>query len=291
MTRRPAAFPRWPGWAGLGAAIALTAPSCTPPPERAQAGPAAAPTLAQTLPLGSRATYQVTDSVRIEADGERVRFTTEAAYSALVRMRFRSAADSLLVDASLTEFEGSLVNPTTGAVHATLADIDGEWTATVDRRGRVTPIELPALSDAFRAVVGTEDLLRTLFLPLPDAPAGVGAQWVDTLRTTDEGARTRQTATHIVSTRVAERAEAAGRTVLILESVIETELEAVSRAETDEPSTQVLRGTIRRRAEWDAGLRRLVRYRATGRLSGQLEVEGLGPVPLSADVMREVVGR
>lgn len=248
--------------------------------------------LAQTLPLGGRVTYQVIDSVRIEADGERVRFATEAAYSAVVRMRFRSEGEGgLLAEASLVEFEGSLVNPTTGTVRATLEDVEGLWTAAVARDGRVTPVETPALSDAFRSVVGGGDLLRSLFISLPDAPADVGDDWVDTLRTSDEGPATRQTSTSIVRTRVAERSDSQGRPVLVLESVIETEILAESRAGTDEPSAQELRGTIRRRAVWDAGLRRLVRYRATGRLTGRLDVNGLEPIPLSADVVREVVAR
>lgn len=247
--------------------------------------------LSHTLPLGGRATYQIVDSVAIEADGERVRFTTEAAYSALVRMRFRTERGGLLVEASLTEFEGSLSNPTTGGVRAGLDDVDGAWTVSVAPDGRVTPVATPELSDAFRGVVGGDDPLRSLFIPLPDAPADVGTEWVDTLQTADEGPGSRQSSTSVVRTRVAERSETDGRPVLVLESVIETVIRAESDAGTEEPSTQELRGTIRRRAVWDAGLRRLVRYRATGRLTGRLDVNGLQPVPLSADVVREVIAR
>ncbi len=92
-------------------------------------------------------------------------------------------------------------------------------------------------------------------------------------------------------TRVTERQEEAGRPVLVLESVIDTTIDAESRGEADEPSTQQLRGTIRRQALWDVGWRRLVRYRASGRLTGRLQVDGMDPIPLSADVVREVVAR
>lgn len=182
-------------------------------------------------------------------------------------------------------------NPTTGAIGTSLEDVDGDWVASIDREGTVASLQTPVLTDRFREVVGTEDLLRGLFVSLPDAPVTEGSQWVDTLRTSDAGAGVRRTTTIVERSRVAEQATVAGRPVLIIESVLAVETRAETEPGATEPSAQTLRGTLRRRTTWDAGLRRLTHYRATGRLTGRLEVEGLEPIPLSADIVREVTAR
>jgi hypothetical protein len=284
MMETPATF------VGLAAAATVFTACAGPPPP--PAAPVAEPaTLAQTLPLGGRATYTIVDSVYIEADGERVRFRTRVGYEAEMRMRFRTDGDELIATASLSRLEGLLENPTTGAVATSLEDVDGDWVASVGRDGTVAILETPELTDRFREVVGTEDLLRGLFVSLPDASVTEGSQWVDTLRTRDVGAGVSRTTTIISRSRVAERATMAGRPVLVLESVLDVATRAETEPGATEPSAQTLRGTLRRRTTWDAGLRRLTHYRATGRLTGRLEVEGLEPIPLSADVVREVTAR
>lgn len=262
---------------------------CAGAPAVAPADPVL-PSLAQTLPLGGRATYHIVDSVRVEADGERVRFRTEVAYSAEVRLRFRTTGDTLLATATLSALEGTLRNPTTGAATVGLADVDGEWVVAVGRDGAVSSLEAPAVTDAFLEIAGTEDIPRTLFISLPDGPAAVGTEWVDTVRLADEGGGVRRRTTIVGRSRVAENTLVAGRPVLIVESVLNVSIEAESAAGSDEPTSQVLRGSIRRRATWDAGLRRLTHYRATGRLTGELRVDGLDAIPLTADVVREVTG-
>lgn len=269
-------------------AALLVACAGAPPADLAE--PAALPTLAQTLPLGARATYTIVDSVRVEADGERVRFRTEVAYAAEARLRFRTSGDTLLATVTLAALEGTLLNPTTGAAAVGLEDVDGVWVVAVARDGALTPLETPSVTDRFREIVGAADLPRTLFVSLPDGPAGVGTEWVDTVRVSDEGAGVRRATTTVARSRIAESTQVAGRPVLILESVLDVSIEAESAAGLDEPTTQVLRGSIRRRATWDAGLRRLTHYRATGRLRGELRVDGLEPIPLTADVVREVTG-
>ncbi|HSM35034.1 MAG TPA: hypothetical protein VK837_01440 [Longimicrobiales bacterium] len=279
-----------PTFVGLAAAAAVVA-ACASQPPPASAPVAEPTTLAQTLPLGGRATYTIVDSAYIEADGERVRFRTRVGYEAEVRMRFRTDGDDLVATASLSRLEGLLENPTTGTVATSLDDVDGDWVASIERDGTVVSLETPVLTDRFREVVGTEDLLRGLFVSLPDAPVTEGSQWVDTLRTRDVGAGVRRTTTIVARSRVAERATVAGRPVLILESVLDLDTRAETEPGATEPSAQTLRGTLRRRTTWDAGLRRLTHYRATGRLVGRLEVEGLEPIPLSADLVREVTAR
>lgn len=275
------------------ALAALTAAACASPPPPEPQDPTTAPALvlAQTLPLGGRAAYAIVDSVRVVADGQRVRFSTEATYEAELRLRFRTRGDSLEVIVTPTAFAGRIDNPTTGAVTASMSDIRGEWTASVARDGSVQVLEAPALTDGFRAVVGTEDLVRALFVPLPDGPAEVGTVWVDTLFAEDVGAWTSQSSRSIVRSRVSDRTRVAGRTVLVVDAVIDLTLEATSASPTDEPSTQVLRGSLRSRSSWDAGLRRLADSRTSGRLTGELRVEGLEPVPLTADIVRAVVAR
>lgn len=282
---------RLPPFAGSLRPVPLAALllGCAGAPAAAPAEPALPP-LAQTLPLGGRATYGIVDSVRVEADGERVRFRTEVAYSAEVRLRFRTSGDTLLATATLSALEGTLRNPTTGTATVGLGDVDGDWVFAVGRDGEVTSLETPAVTGGFREIVGTEDIPRTLFISLPDGPAVVGTEWVDTVRLADEGAGVRRRTTIIGRSRVAERALAAGRPVLIVESVLDVSIEAESGAGSDEPTSQVLRGSVRRRATWDAGLRRLTHYRATGRLTGELRVDGLDAIPLTADVVREVTG-
>jgi hypothetical protein len=283
MTTRPDSF-------AACAAIMAFLVACAGAPPQVPPPPVAPTVLAQTLPLGSRATYTIVDTVRVEADGERVRFRTRAAYEAEVRMRFRTAGDTLLASATLSRLAGSLENPTTGSVVVSLDDVDGDWVAAIGRDGSVTPVATPSLTDRFREVVGTADLLRALFVRLPDGPAVEGTQWVDTLVTSDAGAGASRSTTTVGRSRVAERTLVAGRPVLIIESVLDVTIEAQTDARSDEPSRQSLRGTIRRRTTWDAGLRRLTHYRATGRLVGELRVEGLDPIPLTADIVREVTG-
>lgn len=258
-----------------------------PPPDPEPPAPPP-PVLAHALPLGGRVTYEFADTVRVETDGERVRFATEAGYRGLARLRYRNEAGELRVNARLLEFEGHVSNPTTGSTRASLADVDGEWDLALSRDGKPETRSVPDLSDEVLAVVGTRDLLRLLFIPLPDAAAEVGSEWVDTVRTSDETPGVSQSTTAVVRTRVAEADDASGRVVLTLESVTETTVRGTTSGGVDEPSTQSLRGTIRRSALWDVGLQRLLHYRASGRLTGTLRVEGLGEIPLTADVVREV---
>ena len=122
---------------GLAAAAAVLA-ACAGQPPPATAPVAGPTTLAQTLPLGGRATYTIVDSAYIEADGERVRFRTRVGYEAEVRMRFRTDGDDLVFH-TLT-FE---VRSAQGAFDALkhLASDESERelleTAELDEEGRV----------------------------------------------------------------------------------------------------------------------------------------------------------
>ncbi len=276
------------GWSTIGAAVAavlLALGGC------AGAGdPAQPPGLAYGEPDPNPATYTFSDtaSFEIQAPGYGV-MEVETAHRGTAELRFQESAGGYDVDVRFPELEGSFRSAGQGEERVTAADIEGAVGVEVSFRGAVAVVDTPAVSEAFREVVGVEALVRPLFVRLPGHAVSAGARWVDTVVTREEAAGTASTGTSVIVSTLLGDTLVDGRRLLRIDTRTETALEVVGTSGGTEIEQQ-LSGTVEGRVLWDPEARLLYARSESGELTGTLVLPGTGVpgMPVSARVRRTV---
>ena len=255
--------------------------------------PPAGTAVAYQAPSGDGLTYAMADTVTLTfAGGVLANVRIEAGYYASVATTWQEADGGFRVTARVQDFSGELRNPMAGNTRADEEDVEGEWVVRLSPRGTTELLARPTVSRAFRDVVGTDDLLRNLFLRLPRGPVRRGDSWTDTISVEERSADEVETSTAIVTSTWAGDSVMGGRTLWIIRSTTETTLriEAVSDGTR---VVQELEGGTTAETLFDPERGHIVRSSEQGLLSGTLDVAaaGLTQVPLTARVRRHLTLR
>lgn len=277
---------RWPGAAGLGAAI-LGLQACA-----GLGGPPPPPLLLYEVPDPNPAEYTFADTTRLEirAPGYGV-MEVATGRRGTAELQFGELGEGLglRVDVRITTLDGTFRSGDreTDAVDAD--DLAGPFGVNLSSTGRVVVVDTPAVTLALLEVAGVEGLVRPFFVNLPGRIVEPGARWTDTVTTREEGpeAVTRATSV-IISTLVADTV-IGERRLLRIETRTETAVEVTGESGGVDIEQQ-LSGTIMGTILWDAESRLLVARTETGSLAGSLVMPGTSPValPVSATIRRSI---
>lgn len=251
--------------------------ACAPAGPR---GPAPA-SLAYTLPATSPVSYTAADTGSFDLQVAKV----EIASSARIELGFHPAGEKLRVTARFADFDGRFSNSMGGTIRADESDVQGEFVAEVDRRGRVEVVQMPELSDQFRAVAGSQNVMLDLFVRLPGRPIEPGVAWTDTIRgeETNEGLTSRRES--LVTSTWSGDTVVAGQTLRVITSR-ESNTLTISGSSEGVELRQQLSGTSTARTLWDPARALLVERVAAGELKGTLDLPAMGMtgIPVQASV-------
>lgn len=248
--------------------------------------------LAYGRPDPDPAVYSFADTATFTIETAMGSMQVVTAHAGIAELDFHRWAGDSRVFIRFPELRASFHNPAQGSRTVDESAIGGAFSVRVDHEGLVAVTDTPPLSEVLRDIVGPESLVRPLFVHLPARPVEAGAQWVDTVRTVEEGGGTRSEAWSVITSVLDSDTVVAGRRLTRIRT------RAVSNVVVRGTSGGVeveerLSGTTRGLVLWDPVDRLLVERVETGELSGTLEMPdtGAGSMPMTARVTRVVTLR
>ena len=149
-------------------------------------GPSGPPGLAYGLPSPTSVSYVMTDTslMDIDAGGQAMQATMGSA--ATFGATFARAADGVQVSLEVRDLVATMGNPM-GSQSADESGITGPLVVRLDRRGAVTVISQPQLTETAGQFFQPLGVAHGMFPRLPGRAAAVGESWTDTI--TYEGAQ------------------------------------------------------------------------------------------------------
>lgn len=246
--------------------------------------------LAYEVPEPNAVAYQFGDTARfaIEA-GPMGTMMVTGTQEGMAEVIFREAGNGVDAEVRFPELAAAFSVPQQGAQRADASDIQGPVGLHVGPGGRVTVTDTPTIGRDLAAIVGVESLVRPLFVSLPARSVGPGDSWVDTVRTAESTGETTSTGTSVITTTLVRDTLVDGRTLLLLRTVAENDLEVAGLSGGVEIQ-QLLAGTTRGTVLWDPERHLLVAREEQGELSGTLEMPemGMAGLPVRGTIRRSV---
>lgn len=275
-----------------GGPLLLAAAGCaTPPPPPPPPPPPAGVELTYAVPPQAPLRYTMADTVTITFHGGMLSgVRVEGGYYAALRMGVEAAEDGVRVTAGVEDFTGELRNPMAGTTRANEADVSGDWVIRVEPSGRTEVLERPSVSEGFRSVVGTDDLLRNFFIRLPRARVRPGDTWTDTIRVDEPTPTGRETSISVVTSTLLGDTLVGADTLQAIRSETRTTLHIQATTDATEV-VQDLEGITTALTLFDPERHIIVRSDEEGVLEGTIDVPDAGilQVPLEARVRRHLV--
>lgn len=246
--------------------------------------------LAYGEPDPNPATFTFTDStfVAVEAPGYGVMELTSGR-TGTAELRFHDAPDGFAVQVRFVELEGGVGSAVQGESRVDEDDVGGVVGVELSFTGDIAVVDTPAATAALADLSGLDGLLRPLFVSLPGRQVGVGATWVDTVRTREEVAGTVWRGRRVVTSTLVGDTLVEGRRLLRVRVAADTEVD-VDGVSGGVEIEQRLAGTLYGWFLWDDRAHLLVERTEAGELTGTLEMPGtgVGPLPMTATVRRTV---
>lgn len=245
--------------------------------------------LAYDRPDPNPATYVFGDTATFTIETAMGPMDVVTAHGGTAELDFRRWRRDSEVVVRFPRFQGSFQNRTQAASRVDASAIGGPFTVRLTPDGRVAVVDTPALGDRLLDIVAPDELVRPLFVHLPNGPVQRGTTWADTVTTTSGRAGTRTEARTIVVSTLAGDTVVAGRRLLL----IRTESRSVVRVTGVSGGvdvTQELTGGTTGTVLWDERSKLLVERRSAGELSGTLTLPGVDvePMPVRVVVHRVV---
>ncbi len=144
-------------------------------------GPSGPPGFAYSLPTLTAVTYLTGDTtiMDIDAGGQAMQVTVSE--SMLLDAGFERAAEGVQVTLAVKDLKASIYNPM-GAATGDESGITGPLVMSLDRRGAVTVVSQPQLTETASEYFQPLSVAHGLFPRLPGRAAAVGESWTDTIR-------------------------------------------------------------------------------------------------------------
>jgi len=143
-------------------------------------GPAAPAGLAYSLPSPTSAVYVTGDTANMDIDAGGESMQARTAGSATLETSFSRVPAGIQVSLRVTELKGRTTTPMSSS-SADQSAIDGPVVFTLDRRGAVSEVSQPNVSDDGSQFFQPLALAHSFFPRLAGRAAGVGDQWTDTI--------------------------------------------------------------------------------------------------------------
>ena len=267
----------------LGAFVVLALAACgsTPPPP----APAPPPLPLVYAPLDSAVSYTIADTVVYEAQGIR----TEIGSHAVVALSAIADSAGLFgATARITDFEGRFSNAAMGqAATADEGAVGGAFQVRYNASGEVTGITKPNMEPEFQQLFRGGDVLRALFPRLPASVVHRGAAWTDTVSSTETSEGLTTTNRNITVSTWTRDSVVAGRTLRVIESTGQNEIEVTGPSPAGE-MRQVLEGGSTSVMLWDPVRRLLVSRSARADLTGSIQMPQMPAIPVTARLRTSV---
>jgi hypothetical protein len=264
-------------------AVLVLAGCGSPPADPAPAG------LAWAVPSSPTVVYARGDTAEVEVDagGQVLEISVES--RAVLDVGFEPAGPGVRVTAALREFAASMSNPMAPSQSIDESSIRGDLVFSMDRTGRVSDVQAPAVEGIAAQMFSAEEIATSLFPRLPARPVEPGTTWVDTLSVESEEESGSIRSTSVVSYTVAGDTTVAGRTLLRVELVSEEE-RRVDGTQGGMEINQDLSGTSEGWFLWDRARGLLVESYQTSSLAGTMAVSA-APFPFPVEVEGEQIVR
>lgn len=244
-------------------------------------GPATPAGLAYGLPSPATVVYVSGDTANmdIDAGGESMQARTTG--RATMTTAFTRAPDGVQVSLEVTDLDGRVSTPMSSA-SADENGITGPLVFTMDRRGAVTVVSQPELTEEASQFFSPVALANGFFPRLPGRGVQVGDQWTDTI--TFEGAQGpgQVKGVNILTYTVAGDTVVDGRSAVKLDVTGTAEMSATGVI-TGMDFTQTLKGSTNGWVLFDMGRSLMVESYADGDVRGSMEVSA-APFPLGVRV-------
>ena len=264
------------------AIVALALAACSSPPPEVPAPP---PLPLVYAPLESAVTYSLADTVVYEAQGVR----TELGSTALIEVSpLPDSAGLFGAEARIADFEGRFSNAAAGA--AASADegaVSGVFRVHYNASGEVAGISKPVMQPEFQQLFRGGDVLRALF---PRLPAGVvrrGAEWTDTVASTETSEGLTTVNRNITVSTWTRDTVVAGANLRVIESTGQNEIEVTGPSPAGQ-MRQVLEGVSTSVMLWDPVRRLMVMRRARADLAGSIQMPQMPAIPVTARLRTSV---
>jgi hypothetical protein len=267
MIGSPLRLPFAAGGLAAAASVGLLAAACV----SLRGGRAGNDALAYGLPSVPAAVYAYGDTTLMNTQVGAV----EVRSRGTVELAFEPAESGFRATARWVDFEGRLASPQ-GAVDADESGIEGPLVLNVDERGRVELADVPQLTDAFRQVAGAPGIMgQALFIRLPGRVVEPGAEWVDTVRVTEESEGLTSTFQAVVTSTWAGDTIVEERTLRVIRRAGTLSL-GVHGVTQGVEIRQSLTGESVGVALWDPERRLLVSREESAELRGTMELPAMG---------------
>lgn len=144
-------------------------------------GPPSPAGLAYSLPDPATATYVMGDTMNVDIDAGGQNMQMRMSTSATLGVTFTRAADGIQVSMEVQDFSARMTQPMGAAITVDEGDIDGPLVFSMDRRGAVTLISGPTLTDDAKQFFPSLSTAHNFFPGLPGTAVNVGDTWTDTI--------------------------------------------------------------------------------------------------------------
>lgn len=243
--------------------------------------PASPPSLAYSLPATPSVQYAIADttSVVIDMGGQMMEASTES--SGMTRVTFERAMDGLRVTMNVEDLDAQAVNPMTTTT-ADESDIDGPLAFTLDRRGQVSGVVQPTVSEKGTAFFQGLAIAYSFFPHLPGRGVAPGETWTDTTTFGGTQGVGEVAATRVLTYTVAGDTVVEGKNLLRIDinGTVETSVKGATAGMNFE---QTATGTEAGWFLWDVQQGMMVESFIEGDTKGSMDVS-VAPYPLDIDV-------
>ena len=244
-------------------------------------GPAAPAGLAYGLPSPATVTYLSGDTANMDIDAGGQSMQARTTGRATLTTSFTRAPGGVQVSMEVTDLDGRVSTPMSSA-SADENGITGPLVFTMDRRGAVTLVAQPELTDEASQFFSPIAVANGFFPRLPGRGAEVGDQWTDTV--TFEGAQGpgQVKGVTILTYTVAGDTVVGGRSAVRLDVTGTSEMSS-SGVMTGMDFTQTLKGSVNGWVFFDMARSLMVESYADSDVRGSMEVSA-APFPLGVRV-------
>jgi len=265
----------------MRARFALVAATLTTLAACGGGGPAAPVGLAYSLPTPATVTYVTGDTadMDIDAGGESMQARTTGRSTMVAS--FTRAPEGLSVSLEVTDLDARVSTPMSSA-SADENGIEGPLVFTMDRRGSVTLVSQPEVTQEASQFFGPIELANSLFPRLPGRAARTGEQWTDTVTFDGPQGGGHVKGVTILTYTVAGDTVVGGRSVVKLDVVGTSEIDA-SGVITGMDFSQSVKGSVEGWVLFDIGRSLMVENYADGDLRGSMDVSA-APFPLGVRI-------
>ena len=250
-------------------------------------GPPSPAGLGYSLPDPATATYVTGDTVNVDIDAGGQSMQQRVTVSTTYGATFTRAADGIQVALEVQDLKGRVTQPMGGPITLDDSGIDGPLVFTLDRRGVVSLVSAPTLSEQAALYFTPLSTASSFFPRLPGTAVNVGDSWTDTIRVEGSEGVGEVSASSILTYTVEGDTMVDGRSLVKI-TYTGTQQSSSSGLIQGMDFNQEVSGTTEGHVLWDMGAGLMVERFADSQGRGSMEVS-VAPMPLGLRVRSQSI--